>query len=52
VPSAPGTGRGSGIGLAIVRGLTEAMGGRVSAGSSVLGGLAVQLDLPAAPPVP
>lgn len=51
-PSAPGTGRGSGIGLAIVRGLTEAMGGRVSAGSSVLGGLAVQLDLPAAPPVP
>ena len=51
-PSAPGTGRGSGIGLAIVRGLTEAMGGRVSAGPSVLGGLAVRLDLPAAAPVP
>jgi two-component system, OmpR family, sensor histidine kinase KdpD len=39
---------GTGIGLAVVRGLTAAMGGRVSARRSELGGLAVDLDLPAA----
>jgi two-component system sensor histidine kinase KdpD len=42
--------RGSGIGLAIVRGLTEAMGGAVTAGRSSLGGLAVTVELqPTAP---
>jgi two-component system, OmpR family, sensor histidine kinase KdpD len=48
----PGRDRGSrsgtGIGLAVVRGLVETMGGRVSARRSGLGGLAVDLDLPAA----
>jgi two-component system sensor histidine kinase KdpD len=52
---APSTGRaasrGSGIGLAIVRGLTDAMGGRVSVQRSTLGGLAVNVDLPATDPV-
>lgn len=50
VPTAGGSRRGSGIGLAIVRGLTESMGGRVSAEQSSLGGLAVTLDLPATAP--
>jgi signal transduction histidine kinase len=49
----PGRDRGSrsgtGIGLAVVRGLTEAMGGRVSARQSSLGGLAIDFDLPGAP---
>jgi len=40
---------GTGIGLAVVRGLTEAMGGSVSARRSDLGGLAVDIDLPVAP---
>jgi two-component system sensor histidine kinase KdpD len=48
----PGRDRGSrsgtGIGLAVVRGLTEAMGGRVHARQSGLGGVAIDLDLPAA----
>lgn len=48
--AAGGSGRGSGIGLAIVRGLTESMGGAVSAGRSPLGGLAVTIDLPATAP--
>ena len=50
----PGRDRGSrsgtGIGLAVVRGLVETMGGRVGARLSDLGGLALDLDLPAAPP--
>jgi two-component system, OmpR family, sensor histidine kinase KdpD len=37
---------GTGIGLAVVRGLVEAMGGRVRARASDLGGLAVEMDLP------
>lgn len=45
----PGSGRGSrsgtGIGLAVVRGLVEAMGGEVHAVRSELGGLAVDLDV-------
>jgi two-component system sensor histidine kinase KdpD len=40
--------RGMGIGLAVVRGLSEAMGGRVEARRSALGGLAVAVALPAA----
>jgi two-component system, OmpR family, sensor histidine kinase KdpD len=46
----PGEGsrRGTGIGLTVVRGLVEAMGGRVSAGPSELGGLAIAIDLAAA----
>jgi two-component system sensor histidine kinase KdpD len=40
---------GTGIGLAVVRGLVEATGGRVTARRSDLGGLAVDLDLPAHP---
>ncbi len=43
-PGRPGTG----IGLAVVRGLVEAMGGAVSARRSDLGGLAVAIVLPRA----
>ena len=39
---------GSGVGLAVVRGFAEAMGGRVSARRSGLGGLAVDVELPVA----
>ena len=49
VPGAAGGSRsGTGIGLAVVRGLVEAMGGRVTARRSDLGGLAIDLDLPLA----
>ena len=41
---------GMGIGLAIVRGLTEAMGGTVSAARGSAGGLLVRLRLPTMPP--
>jgi two-component system sensor histidine kinase KdpD len=48
----PGVGGGSrsgtGIGLAVVRGLVEAMDGRVTGRRSELGGLAIDLDLPLA----
>jgi two-component system sensor histidine kinase KdpD len=47
-----GSRRGLGVGLAIVRGMTEAMGGTVTAGSSPIGGLRIDVDLPAAPAVP
>jgi len=50
VPAVGGSRRGSGIGLAIVRGLAEAMGGTVTAERSALGGLAVVVDLPATAP--
>jgi two-component system sensor histidine kinase KdpD len=40
--------RGTGIGLAVVHGLVAAMGGRVLAERSLLGGLAIVLSLPAA----
>jgi two-component system sensor histidine kinase KdpD len=43
-----GSRSGTGVGLAVVRGLTEALGGRVTARRSNLGGLAVDVDLPAA----
>jgi two-component system sensor histidine kinase KdpD len=42
--------RGTGIGLAVVRGLVAALGGTVRARSSRLGGLAIDLELRAAPP--
>jgi len=46
-PAADGRPRpGTGIGLAVVRGLIEAMGGRVRARGSDLGGFAVEMDLP------
>ena len=49
VPSARRSSRsGTGIGLAVVRGLVDAMGGRVAARRSALGGLALDLDLPLA----
>jgi two-component system sensor histidine kinase KdpD len=49
VPGAAGGSRsGTGIGLAVVRGLVEAMGGEVSGRRSELGGLAIDIDLPAA----
>jgi two-component system sensor histidine kinase KdpD len=40
---------GMGVGLTIVRGLTEAMGGQVDAARGAAGGLLVRLTLPAAP---
>jgi two-component system sensor histidine kinase KdpD len=43
--------RGTGIGLAVVRGLIEAMGGTVTASRSTMGGLAITMTLPAAPPL-
>ena len=46
VPGVAGGSRsGTGIGLAVVRGLVEAMGGRVAARRSELGGLAIDIDL-------
>lgn len=39
---------GTGLGLAVVRGFVTAMGGRVGARRSALGGLAVDIDLPVA----
>ena len=41
-----GSRSGTGIGLAVVRGLVEAFGGRAQARRSELGGLAIDLDLP------
>jgi two-component system sensor histidine kinase KdpD len=43
-----GSRSGTGIGLAVVRGLIEATGGRGQARQSELGGLAIDLDLPLA----
>jgi two-component system sensor histidine kinase KdpD len=39
---------GTGIGLAVARGLVEAMGGHICARRSEMGGLAIDVDLPAA----
>lgn len=45
-----GARRGTGIGLTVVRGLAEAMGGSIDVRRSALGGLAFDLTLPAEPP--
>jgi two-component system sensor histidine kinase KdpD len=47
-----GSRRGLGVGLAIVRGMAEAMGGSVRADASALGGLRIELELPADESVP
>ena len=47
-----GARRGLGIGLSVVKGLVEAMGGAVRADASTLGGLAIELSLPAVPAPP
>ena len=44
-----GSRRGTGIGLSVVRGLAEAMGGAITARRSELGGLAIHVTLPSAP---
>jgi two-component system sensor histidine kinase KdpD len=49
---AEGSRRGLGIGLGVVKGLAEAMGGEVAASASQLGGLAVDVLLDAAPEPP
>jgi two-component system sensor histidine kinase KdpD len=43
---------GLGLGLAIVRGMAEVMGGSVAAAPSPLGGLRIELSLPASAPAP
>jgi two-component system sensor histidine kinase KdpD len=48
VPARRSARHGTGIGLAVVRGLVEAMGGQVHARQSSLGGLAIDIDLPLA----
>ena len=50
----PGEGprHGMGVGLSIVRGMTEVLGGTATARRSGLGGLAIDIDLPAAPEPP
>lgn len=49
VPARRGPARqGTGLGLAVVKGLAEAMGGSVAASRSALGGLAIDVRLPVA----
>jgi two-component system sensor histidine kinase KdpD len=50
--SGEGSRRGLGIGLGVVKGLAEGMGGEVAASASPLGGLAVDVFLDAAPEPP
>jgi two-component system sensor histidine kinase KdpD len=45
-------GEGVGLGLAVARGLTEAMGGTVTASDTPGGGLTITVQLPAVVPVP
>jgi two-component system sensor histidine kinase KdpD len=47
-----GSRRGSGIGLAVVHGMVQAMGGEVHARPGGRGGLAIVIDLPTAPSAP
>ena len=51
-PRPEGSRRGLGIGLSVVRGLVEAMGGQVAAAASRSGGLAVTVTLRQAPTEP
>jgi two-component system sensor histidine kinase KdpD len=51
-PSGEGARRGMGVGLSIVRGMADAIGGTATAHRSELGGLAISLELPAAPAPP
>ena len=51
-PRPEGSRRGLGIGLSVVRGLVEAMGGQVAAGASPTGGLAITVTLRQAPREP
>ena len=51
-PSGEGSRRGLGIGLSVVRGAVEAMGGKATAEPSAAGGLAIVLTLPVAEPGP
>lgn len=44
--------QGTGLGLAVVKGMTEAMGGSVAASRSELGGLAIDVRLPIAAALP
>jgi two-component system sensor histidine kinase KdpD len=48
VPGGRSSRHGTGIGLAVVQGLVEAMAGKVCARRSQLGGLAIDVDLPLA----
>ena len=47
--SGVGSRSGTGIGLAVARGLVDAMGGQIAARRAALGGLAIDIDLPLAP---
>jgi two-component system, OmpR family, sensor histidine kinase KdpD len=52
-PSTRGrSGRGTGLGLAVVKGMIEAMDGNVWATRSELGGLGIRIELPAGSPAP
>jgi two-component system sensor histidine kinase KdpD len=51
-PQREGSRRGLGIGLSVVRGLVEAMGGEVAAGPSAAGGLEITVLLRATPAEP